>query len=322
MTHCTVCGAAAREGAKFCTSCGARLVDTVVPVAEPADAQATVVAEPAAAGTPDMPEDRQQVAESTWGPVENGAVVVETEVAPSEEPEPDAAESAEYTASWPTDEGGTGEPVSAAPAGADDGPGATWSSWSVTKDDPGTGPAPASFATDADQDPRPDASRSGELADGGADSREATVVEPAPADPMDESHQGASQWESWTPEASGAATVPATGGDVGASVRRLLDDLADRIDRLIDPAPVTSRGVDADELADQLDRWSNASTDADGLLDVVRAVRTSPRDVDALTRLADRAPDLELLVRHYQAITGSAGEWASKLRDQAPRDEA
>jgi hypothetical protein len=112
--------------------------------------------------------------------------------------------------------------------------------------------------------------------------------------------------------------VPAAGSDAGASVRRLLDELANRIDRLIDPAPIAARGVDADDLADQLGRWSSASTDADGLLEVVRAVRTAPRDVDALTRLADRAPDLELLVRHYQAITNTSGEWSRKLRDRKP----
>ncbi len=344
MTHCTVCGAAAREGAKFCTSCGARLVDTVTaPATEPVEAGPAAAAEPDATDTPAQPEAEQQAEASAWAPADsssatgeddsssaNGADTPEPEVPETVVSETEATVSPEYSASWPTGESEAAEPVSAAPvsdATASDVPAAdaesTWSSWSSTNDETGTGTsddtrvvgAPASFATDADQDARSDESRETNAVAAESDADEAPAAEPETSDPMEESHHGASAWESWAPEASGGATVAASSGDVGSSVRRLLDDLANRIDRLIDPAKVDTRGVDADELADQLDRWSNASTDADGLLEVVRAVRTSPRDVDALTRLADRAPDLELLVRHYQAITGSAGEWASKLRD-------
>ncbi len=319
MTHCTVCGAAAREGAKFCTSCGARLVDTVTATPESGDTAAVAAVEPAAEPSmidqPDESSDDQPEPDSTWAPVVTGDATGEVESEPAEPayPEADVAEpteSPEYTASWPSGEEENVEPVPAEPlSDTPDSTETTWSSWSSASDDSITREAPESFATDADQDAGQHESRR-------AESDGAGLGEPWESGTMEESHRGASAWESWAPTASGPATVPASSGDVGASVRRLLDDLADRIDRLIDPAPVEKRGVDADDLADQLDRWSSASTDADGLLEVVRAVRTSPRDVDALTRLADRAPDLELLVRHYQAITTSSGEWSRKLRDQ------
>ena len=329
MTHCTVCGAAAREGAKFCTSCGARLVDTVsaAPGSDGSAAVAAVepVAEPSVTDLPGEPSSDQPDSESTWATIVSGDATGEVERVPAEPVEPaavvaDPAESPEYAASWPGAEDGVAEtPAGDAP---DDEPPAPpeapWSSWSNERASTATGPAPESFATDAGQDPEPHPvldSDDGEAV-GQADVPEARDGR----DGMEASHHGASQWESWAPTVSGEATVPTSSSDVGASVRRLLDDLADRIDRLIDPAAIERRGVDADELADQLERWSNARTDADGLLEVVRAVRTSPRDVDALTRLADRAPDLELLVRHYQAITGSAGGWASKLRDQSAAD--
>ena len=323
MTHCTVCGAAAREGAKFCTSCGARLVDTVTaPAAEPDEA---TVAEPITIESPESPpepDDDQVAVESTWAPVENGDVTGADGSAPAEEsdaPEPEmpvteTVETPEYTASWPTGENDAADSVADVPASdATGSETSAWASWSSASDDTVTREVPDSFATDATQDPRSEEARAEEpaVADAGA------VETPAPdPDPMAASHHGASEWESWEPVASGEATVPAARGEIGTSVRRMLDDLANRIDRLIDPESVDTRGVDADELADQLDRWSRAHTDADGLLEVVRAVRTSPRDVDALTRLADRAPDLELLVRHYQAITDGAGDWAGKLRSQ------
>lgn len=306
MTHCTVCGAVAREGAKFCTSCGARLVDTVNAAATIAPDDTATIATVGEESTTEATEPAAAEvasAEETWTSTVTGDANGEVEIVPAEPAEPPAkvTETPEYTANWPSpddepvvtndtteeeptpavaDDATTGEVNAPAPAGT------TWSSWSSAIEEPV--PAPA----------------------------EARATEANPDAGMEASHHGASQWESWAPEASGAATVPSPSGDTAASVRRLLDDLATRIDRLIAPASAASRGVDADELADQLDRWSRASTGSADLLEVVQAVRKAPRDVDALTQLADRAPDLELLVRHYQAITDGAGDWARRLREQ------
>jgi hypothetical protein len=300
MTHCTVCGAASREGARFCTSCGARLVETTATIE---------TIEPSA---PEEARDEQPGAEDTWTSTVTGDANGAVEILPAEPAEPPAtvAETPGYSANWPApdDDPATADAPAEedpTPAVADDAttgevnvpppPGTTWSSWSTAIE------GPVSEPTELEPAEAPDA---GTNLDAG----------------MEASHHGASQWESWAPEASGAATVPASGSDTAASVRRLLDDLATRIDRLIAPASAASRGVDADELADQLDRWSRAGAGSAGLLEVVQAVRKAPRDVDALTRLADRAPDLELLVRHYQAITSGAGDWARKLREQQPSD--
>jgi hypothetical protein len=83
---------------------------------------------------------------------------------------------------------------------------------------------------------------------------------------------------------------------------------------MMSPATMASREVDPDALADQLATWSRAVPGIDDVLTVVQAVRKQPRDLDALLSLADRAPDLELLVRHYQAITASSDRWAGELR--------
>jgi hypothetical protein len=357
MTHCTVCGAEARAGAKFCTSCGARLVDSVSSAPASPDETATVAilseettSEATASDVPAETSDDQPDAETAWTSSLTSDATGATETAPVEGDEPAVSaetQPTEYASSWPASDD---EPaLEDAVLEVDDAsaqPDSAWSSWSSATDETVTREAPESFAIDADQDPTPsqaDASAWGEAsastptedrpspfatdADQDIQSDESVDVEPAEvvtgestAGQADEGtrddHLGASEWESWAPVASGAATVPSSGDDIRGSVRRLLDDLANRIDHLIDPAPVERRGVDADELADQLDRWSSASTDAAGLLEVVQAVRKSPRDVDALTRLADRAPDLELLVRHYQAIANGAGDWSRKLRDQ------
>lgn len=304
MIHCTVCGAAAREGAKFCTSCGARLVDTTSAPPEATDTapptEETAVAEAMPADTAWAPSGPDETENEPEAPAEPAG----PEPAIAEEQPAGEAVPLDYAANWPAPEATetrdepvleehaeSGEPVEATGE-------TTWSSWSSATTEP-EAEATEPVTSEMPEEPA------------------TAPVEPEDTDTGVEEHpHGASQWESWAPEASGAAAVPSSAGDTAAAVRRLLDDLTARVDRLIPAAALASGEVDADALATQLERWSRATPDSADLLEVVRAARKAPRDLDAVTRLADRAADLELLVRHYRSITDSAGQWARELRQQ------
>lgn len=373
MQHCTVCGAASREGAKFCTSCGARLDDS--PLSTDA---ASNEAEDTAPET--APEDQP----ATWpAPTEDGASAAEDDpemdtddddIDPSKPLEPGdrqtflprnydetlvsetPSHSGDYAANWPSAEDDASEDTAAfgdsdesdavtseVSAGFTDDAGKDldrnddetrgWI-WGSPDEEPGTGASddptgrgPESAETDLDQ--QDDSLTDDSLrwtwasADDEAAS-EAPVSIAIDADQGQESiafkdegeddQRGASDWESWTPESSGVGMIE-TGYDESLSaVRELVDDLKQRIDRLASPASMQSRDLDPDDLADQLERWSEAAQGTDDLLDLVQDVRKSPRDLDAITHLADRAADLEVLVRHYQSITSSSEQWIYKLR--------
>jgi hypothetical protein len=331
LIHCTVCGAAAREGAKFCTSCGARLMDTspIAPAATTSDDSAplatangdtaTSVPVPAESGvdtawapgtaTDDAEPETEEV--PSWADISEPAEPAVAEAEPSPEPEAPA-----YASNWPEPEAAAGDDVTQPAdeaASTTDAPveAAAWTSWSTT-----TEAEPVALEAETPQaEPEPEPEPETQQVDEEATAATASPgVEPNAG--MEASHHGASQWESWEPAASGEATVPSSTSDAAASVRRLLDDLANRIDRLISPASVESRAFDPDDLADQLERWARPTPGSADLLEVVQAVRKAPRDLDAISRLADRAADLELLVRRYQSIASSSGEWARELRER------
>lgn len=377
MQHCTVCGAASREGAKFCTSCGARLEDSSIST-DAADAASNDAEDT----TPETaPADRP----ATWpAPIDDGASAAE------DDPEMDTADDDDIDPSKPLEPGDrqTFLPrsydetlVSETPSHSD-GYAANWPSTAddaseettafgdSDESDAVTSEVSAGFTDDATQDPdRSDDETSGWIW-GSADDEPSTGVsndatgrgpESAETD-MDEQDDslaeeplrwtwasaddqadneapvsfaidadqgqesvtftdegvddlhGASDWESWAPESSGEGMVESGDEESLTAVRDLVDDLKQRIDRLASPASMQSRDLDPDDLADQLERWSEAVQGTDDLLDIMQDVRTSPRDLDAITRLADRAADLEVLMRHYQSITSLSEQWVYKLR--------
>lgn len=361
MRTCSICGAEAREGAKFCTSCGARLDEAVDQAAtEPADddspretpAPANETEANPVATDQDVADTLAVESETAAPPVEPVESTAEPEEPAVDDAQPAPQSEPEIAATWPAAD--TASEIDDRPDDA---------AAEVV-----TGEAPASFATDADQDPQEDAATTSgwgwptsasEAADepvpdestdepegddsaqwegvASADSsaepdwpstEEPEVAPSTPDDPAttnatdtetvgattDTDHRGASRWESWASATVGAEVVQEAREDPARAVRGLLNDLANRIDRLMSPAALAARDIDPDELADQLGRWSRSVPNAEVLLEVVQAVRKSPRDLDALSELADHAADLELLVRHYQSITDSAGTWARDLR--------
>lgn len=348
MRHCTVCGAEAREGAKFCTSCGARLQGTGTETSTLPSVSGTV--EPPSGADPDPIADDAGRDDAGNGSSDDTVAYVPEQGEPAEAGEP--ADTA-YVANWPAtddadasdDQAEQAEPdplasdssepaswtsafVSPEPASTDseaddtheaadesvrDDTGSEWS-WSEPQDEP-----PAGTASEGDDDEAPAAPEESWpwAATDEAPSEPGMPDDSVPGDPeLKPDHSGASTWESWEPAAAGPSTLDEHRHDPVGDIRGLLNDLADRIDRLVSPSTLESRSIDPDDLADQLDRWSRSVPDTEELLATVQEVRKSPRDLDAIARLADRAADLELLVRHYQSMTSSSSQWASDLRRQ------
>ncbi|HEV2129079.1 MAG TPA: hypothetical protein VGR22_10715 [Thermomicrobiales bacterium] len=126
---------------------------------------------------------------------------------------------------------------------------------------------------------------------------------------------GPSEWEGWSPTPSPESAVhPYDDNESLQEIRELVGTLQQRLDRLADPLPVGARGIDADELADQLSGWASGGPDSGELLEVIREARANPRDIDAVTRLAARAEELERLVERYGTICSDAQRWVARLR--------
>ncbi len=265
MRHCTVCGAEAREGAKFCTSCGARLEDAT-PTEAPADSGADVT------GTAAIVSESEEPALEPEG----------------EAPSTTAAEAVEVTPEPPAEE----EPVAATAPVTGDPYVASWPSETTEPDEP----AVAEAAPEAPVDEAP--------------------AERDAGDTDDADHHGASTWESWAPVASGESTIPSE-DDPLHGVRELVDQLRHRLDRLAHPVSLQERGVDAEDIAEDLRGWASDTPDTEDILDAIRSVKASPENVTALLRLASYADDLERIIEQHGAMTSSAERWVDRLRNDA-----
>lgn len=263
MEYCTNCGAASREGARFCTACGVRLdLGDNVPEREPApvDTEATAMHETLGGEAPTDDESRPEHM-SDSDPIQD-------------EPLPDDQPEDSYLQSWPA---------------------------SDTAEEPALETTTVYTAAGADTD-----------ADDWSDPQ--TVSSETEPD-RDTSAAG---WAEWSPTPVASALVPVDDEHNDHSldeIRELASTLQSRLDRLSLSAAMTSRGADADDLAHHLDGWARDARASDDLLKVIRETKANPRDLDAITRLADRADELERLVKHYSTIGTDAERWAARLRD-------
>ncbi len=306
MNRCTVCGAASREGAKFCTSCGTPLVDQWVD--QPA-APDSLAAERAADSNETSASTYFDEGEPTSAPSPtSGRDDIDTSNDRDADSATAARDDSDYVSSWPG--AGSADEDDRAAIGTDQG------DVSDTTLRENTAWPGASNAADDDRDDDVQvftAARERSAIDNDVDSEPDHAIASEDID-----HHGASDWESWAPTASGPTTAPATASSAFDehldSVHTLVDELQHRLDRLGRPASLASRDLNPDDLADQLEGWSRALPNSDELFEIVQQVRRSPRDVDAMIQLADHAADLELLVRHYQSITSASDQWAAGLR--------
>lgn len=315
MKHCTICGAASREGAKFCTSCGARLEDEAVT---------------AYTATDDTEPDAQSGNAGTGTETLSSASEQE-HVAGSEPPvdasvDDEASTSRGYTASWPDADSQTTTGAATASFATDAEQDLASASFDVTSsrrsstsDAEEDGPRISDTSTDDDAQPDATlgwsstsaASTDSDLGDVPSGTEQEATSETF-ADLED--HIGASHWESWSPDPSPQAMAPHSDAeDSIGSISRLMDELQQQVERLRTSDALTASGINPDDLARQLDRWSSNTPDIESLLAVVQRVRKHPRDLDAIGELTDNVADLELVVRHYQSITSQAASWAATL---------
>lgn len=275
MEYCTNCGAAAREGAKFCTSCGIRLESGVTAVERP-------------------PDDTQETSTlDTASPEPAEAAEPSSDDAP---PSTAESEGIAYEESWPDPDEAPDTASEELPAAAGDTGVSGW---------------PAPEATAPDEATAPPTTEAEESVTGWGSAGAGAVEHQAHPD----DDVGPSEWEGWSPTPSPESTVHEHHEDFELrEIQDLAAMLQQRLTRLTDPAPVAARGVDADELADRLDGWASEGPASNDLLQVIREVRANPRDIDAVTRLADRAGDLEQLMERYSAIRADAQRWVARLR--------
>jgi hypothetical protein len=263
MEYCTNCGAASREGARFCTACGVRLdLDDYATEREPVpvDTEATTTYDAlgSEASTDDEPlSGREPDPDPT-----------------RDEPLPEDQPEDSYLESWPVSDA-TDEPANE-----------TTTVYTAVGTDTNANDWPDPEAASSDAEPDRDASASG--------------------------------WAEWsaTPVASALVPVDDDDEDHGLEeIREMVSILQSRLDRLALSAAVMPPGVDTDELADHLDGWARDASASDDLLEVIRETRAKPRDLDAITRLADRADELERLMKHYRTIRTDAERWVARLRN-------
>lgn len=284
MATCTICGTVSRDSARFCTSCGARLEDESAHeypeanVVEPGDAH-------------HEGSDDENVTDEF---AEN-----------SNDAEADDSGSANFASSWPE---------SSSDHESDD------SAEREDPDQPDRSPASINFATDKDED-LPEAMDRFSVDPSPSDDELDTSTDDDGSDDGDtdlmglDNDEGASNWESWSPDLGpGAVSSSQSETNRVDAISRLIDEMQVQLQMLRSEESGIGNGPDTTQLTDRLERWSTNTPDVESLLAVVQQVRKRPRDLDAISELTESIADLELLVRHYQAITNEAGEWAEKLR--------
>jgi hypothetical protein len=302
MDRCPNCGAPARPGAKFCTTCGYRLPVTV-PVttsSEGTDAPSSDAASswpPAPTASTERPAEVQAESLATTSETAADEIVVvsastadgepsqtETEVAVAEETE--SSTDSLLSSSWPS-------PSQSSPP-------SPWTVSSATTDEP------------ADSS----ASASGEADESGAASASTGVTEETVV--VDEP---ASQYEGWSAAVvEELAPATATQGTTIARATALLDEL-----RLLLPVLNAGGGTEisaavAAELDAALGGATRTAGDREALRSALNEARDNPRDIQTILALSQQADAAIALLDDYDNLSDAAQRAINALRPDPTGD--
>lgn len=311
MEKCPNCGAAVRPGARFCTSCGTRLIDpsatatpsTPAPAAETETWVATPAVQPEAGssgtGERETPDTFAGWGHSggNWSATESGASTPADRFGAALAST--ARESTE-TAST-SDEFGWGKP-----APATDDRFASWSTaYGPTSESEPTGEAATSdevavveSATIADETTPASATDDAGLSEGGANE----------VDDL----SGDENIAAGGPDSGIAAGRPSDQSDTRQRATTLVDELRELIWTIGEQAPVSAD--DATDIRNALSAARGHVSDFSDLEGVITAVRESPRDIDALRELGNQAPRLEELLESHGRLTAALDDAIRKLQ--------
>lgn len=284
MERCPNCGAPARPGAKFCTTCGFRLPESQptpeetggrsAPAGETA-ADAVAVSEPSAAAAPSV-ADRPGAPEASGGWGVPGEAARETGDVPAPEGEPPAGNGAAVEAA-----SGPAEPASSWPSASPPWVG-TWTA---------------------------DAAESAESADGGERSADAIVIDGAPSG---EAGAGVEDREAEWP---GAGELPEHLAAVDRALA-LLDELRLLVPEIASGATVEG-GTDPSEVAARLEAAISlgaGTADLDDLRAAMDRARERPKDIDTVLDVAGRIDAVIALLDAYDRLRAAAEAAVADLR--------
>jgi hypothetical protein len=285
MEKCFNCGAAVRSGAKFCTSCGTRLIDTPVPAS---GNQAWSVA---------TDEDPSQV------------TTIEGQQAAPEQ-DPDSDEAAPF-ASWKHASSGWNATPSDSPA---DRFGAALDDNASSKDDEEDRFASwaAAYRTEDAADTSSTPAEPAGIDDDEIVNAESVTITPAVSREVDSADAGVGTgWQ-----------VPVTAGESAGSTERLvetrerasalLDELRSLVWSIGEATP--AEAGDVTDLRNLLSNVRGQTPDFSDLEGTIAAVRESPKDIDALRELGNQAERLESLLQSHARLTSALDDAIRKMQ--------
>jgi hypothetical protein len=305
MERCPNCGALARPGAKFCTTCGYRLTGSVGDTSSAAPDAAP--AETAGVETPpDQPPD------ATLDPPD------ESQAPPSDDPlaaGPVASDDVPTSVAPPGAETSGGEPTDADQVLSSSWPEPPASSWSSSWTSSSSGDLDAVSST-----PPGDAEPVAEPVSEEPTSADASAVAPdaggtlPPAMSFDDQTMSSSASDAWAmPPSHDEQSSPL------ADARRLIEELHALLPALTVSSPDVDREVIAADLQTARDLLATAAADDEtGLRAVLQAARDRPRDVDAMLELSSRTGSLLALLDAHDHATTAIERAIAALRGGRP----
>ncbi len=308
MEKCPNCGAAVRSGAKFCTSCGTRLIDpstTATAPGTPAPAEETQIAAPAVQPEADTTATSEGETSGTfagWGSSGSGWGTTEGSTSTPADRFGAALDSTERESAETTnDESGWGKP---APVTDD-----RFASWSAAygatseseqiQDDANSGDVVAvESATIADEAESTSTTDNAGFTEGGAN--EVDYL------------SGDENIDVGGPDSGIAAGRPSDQSDARQRATTLVEELRELIWKIGEQAPASTG--DTTDIRNALSTARGHVSDFSDLEGVISAVRESPRDIDALRELGSQAPRLEELLESHSRLTAALDDAIRQLQ--------